>query len=692
MNKRNRHPDWELDEGRFVLRNPRAPRSWTNFIANDDYGLRIGHMGDAYATTMKEPRKVITNYDFFTPNKGRYLYLREELEPGNIKIWNPTYFPVKNDSASYLAIHEPGITSFTGREDGLELRSIHMLPLEGCFELWRIRVENSSDRPRRVQVFPMAEFLLYDNFAVDPVYYSWYTNSRLEADKKTIGIFKTDQSVVYGFFAACEEAQAWESSLTVFRGSGDMQEPEAVIKDQLSGAPSAGDPYIGCFRYQLDLQPGQAWETAIALGEGQENLEDFRKRFPDAGSVAEETERLRKNWSSRLRKPQFEAIKETQTRSYMQSFMPYQIYQQSLGLVRSTYRGYRDVAQDAMGMSYYDLDAARRLILSLLDKQYASGRCLRQWHTGGGYNDERDFRDLPFWLPLAVDQYLENGGDPGILEEEAGFYQSEERSSLYEHMIRGLNYAIKFGAHGLLEMGKGDWNDALSGLGPKGESLWLNQIAYLALTCLERIQQANGHTSGIDLDSVREKLYQGVMAGWTGSHFLRAYHENGQEIGGRGDGRIFLLPQAWFTISGMSRKNPEIAKTALDSMLERCDNPHGLLICHPGYPAHDPLVGNLSALSPGVAENFAVYNHASAFGIYALAKAGRKEDALKYIERLLPFRKDAYKSLSEPYVLVNYYNGGYYPEKAGRGGIPWLTSTVSWLAKAVIDFSLQEHL
>src|SRR5690606_31019065 len=162
----------------------------------------------------------------------------------------------------------------------------------------------------------------------------------------------------------------------------------------------------------------------------------------------------------------------------MQNFMPYQIYQQSLGLVRSTDRGYRDVAQDAMGMSYYDLDAARRLILSLLDKQYASGRGLRQWHTGVGYNDESDFRDLPFWLPLAVDQYLENGGDPGILEEEAGFYQSEEHSSLYEHMIRGLNYAIKFGPHGLLEMGKGDWNDALSGLGPKGESLWLNQIAY----------------------------------------------------------------------------------------------------------------------------------------------------------------------------------------------------------------------
>ena len=47
---------------------------------------------------------------------------------------------------------------------------------------------------------------------------------------------------------------------------------------------------------------------------------------------------------------------------------------------------------------------------------------------------------------------------------------------------------------------------------------------------------------------------------------------------------------------------------------------------------------------------------------------------------------------AEPFVLVNFYNGGYYKDKAGEGGVPWLTGTVNWLSMSVFDFILPQGI
>ncbi|MCX7948755.1 MAG: hypothetical protein N2509_01435, partial [Treponemataceae bacterium] len=63
-------------------------------------------------------------------------------------------------------------------------------------------------------------------------------------------------------------------------------------------------------------------------------------------------------------------------------------------------------------------------------------------------------------------------------------------------------------------------------------------------------------------------------------------------------------------------------------------------------------------------------------------------DALRIFRKILPLYKDWRKTRAEPYVLVNFYNGGYYPERAGEGGIPWLTGTVNWVALCLWDYLL----
>lgn len=669
---------WKISDEGFDLHHPYQYRPWVNYLANPDYGVRISHLGDGYATTLAEPRRVITNYDFYAPIKGRFLYVKEDET-----IWSPSFYPVKRKTDSYLCRHAPGYTRWTSSHNGLEVESTIFLPQEGAFEIWKMAVRNKSDSPKKVSLFPEVEYLLYNNMGVDPVYYSWYTNSEYDEEKQTLGFFKTlGNEGVYGFFRSIEEPSSWETSLKRLCGDGDIQNPEAIRTGRLAQTISAGDPYIGCFQFDLELAPGEEWSNLCFIGEGREVLAETQ-RFDSVEKADAELVKIVEMWQKRLHRKEFEKVKDDTLRGYLQTFFPYQVYQQAEGLVRGTWRGYRDVAQDAMGLSYFNPAGAKQLIRKLISKQYKNGRCPRQWNTEGGGNDERDFHDLPLWVPLAVAKYIENSGDLTIFDEKARWLDDESVASLAEHLDAGMRYVLVYGPNELLEIGAGDWNDALSGLGLKGESLWLNQFAYYALAKMKRFRDEYGIQFSTDIEGQMERLYQGVIKGWNGKWFTRGYHENGTPVGGKD--RIFLLPQAWFTISGMGKRDPEKAKLALDQMVERLRNDHGLLICDPGWNLYDPISGNISALAPGLAENFAIYNHASAFGIYALLTAGRFDEAREFIKKILPIYKDVAVTRSEPYVLVNYYNGGYYSYKAGEGGLSWLTGTVHWMVMSFFD-------
>ena len=52
--------------------------------------------------------------------------------------------------------------------------------------------------------------------------------------------------------------------------------------------------------------------------------------------------------------------------------------------------------------------------------------------------------------------------------------RADETASLYQHCVRAILRALKFGERGLPLMGTGDWNDGMNRVGSegKGESVW----------------------------------------------------------------------------------------------------------------------------------------------------------------------------------------------------------------------------
>lgn len=708
--------DWSLDESGFTLYAPQLYRPWYNYISNGQYGIKISHIGDAYSTTLEQPRIAVSNYDFFYPSKGRFVFVRD-----GDSVWAPSYWPCKTPLDDWSCRHESGATTYTGEKNGIRVTQTVFVPSEGTAEAWIVTAENigtphgattvsgipiderdaaraKGNGAKTIGLFPEMEFLLYNSFGVDPVYYSWYSDTR--TDNGAILFERRIGSLVTGFFAPVEKADDIETSLKRFLGNSDISRPEAVAADRLSNAMSGGDPYIGAFRYSIALEPGEKKTLCFFAGTGLDTLDSLRKKFPTQNSVVAELERVRAEWKAKLDRPFFDRVPDGDYKSWLKTFFGYQLYQQSLGMVRGTYRGFRDVAQDVMGIASYDGKAARALLLDLGTRMKSSGQCLRQWNTEGGANDERDFRDLPFWLIIALDAYERYTGDSSIYGEVVPYLDSDApAATLWEHAMVGIRFALVYGPHGLVTMGAGDWNDALSGPGKNGGTTFLNEIAYYALSIADRLAKKHGLAHGIDIAAEKQKLYDGVMKYWNGEWFARAVTETGEILGDKNDnsgtgdsghtgGRIFLLPQVWFTISGMAAhdsRSPAAAKQALDTVVAKLERPEGLIKCDPGYCEYDAKAGNLSALTPGMAENFAVYNHSQAFSVYAFLKAGRKGDAERILQKVLPFTHDWKKTKAEPYVLVNFYNGGFYPEKAGEGGIPWLTGTVNWIAAAFFD-------
>ncbi len=670
---------WTLRKEGFSLNQPFLYRPWINYLENGSYGLRISHLGDAVASTLDNPRMAVTNYDFWEPSMGRFLYIQDE-----VGHWSPSFLPAEVELDTYNCEHAPGSTRFTSSLRGIVVESTHFLPTEGSFEIWKISLSNRSSQRKEVSLYTLAEMLLYPNHGVDPTYFSWFTNSHFSTESNTLEYTRANDADVYGFIRTIGNPLGYEASYIDFRGNGTLRNPEGVINRSLKNSHSGGDRMAGVFHFKATLEPEETETYALMIGVGERAHTISMNRFATLEDIDEEFHRVRDLWEQRLHHTTLSTLGNSELASYLQSFFPYQVIQQGLGMVRNPFKGFRDVAQDVMGLCPFSLDGAKSLLRELPERMFESGRALRQWNTAGGYQDERDFHDLGPWLILAVDRYLSQGGDISILYENFGYFQSEKRETLFDHMVKGVEYSLSFGPHNLLEIGEGDWNDALSGLGHKGESLWLSEFLYYALGLLQNIANQENLSLPMDVDATRERLYQGVIDGWSGSWFLRGYAEDGSIIGG--SDRIFLLPQAWFTISGMAERDPEKGKVALQSMTRELRSDFGILLCHPPFDSYDPNIGNLSALAPGMAENFAVYNHGSMFGVYALFQAGMIDEAIEFLLKVLPITKDIHQTHAEPYVLVNFYNGGYYKEKAGRGGIPWLTGTVAWLGMALFDY------
>jgi cyclic beta-1,2-glucan synthetase len=313
---------------------------------------------------------------------------------------------------------------------------------------------------------------------------------------------------------------------------------------------------------------------------------------------------------------------------------------------------------------------------------------------------------------------VSQSGDESVLDEEVAFLEapplqaeqsetyimprtSSERASLFEHAVRAIRHAMRYGAHGLPLIGSGDWNDGMNRVGHtgRGESVWLGWFLVTVLTDFAPICERRGRSDLAQTYLDEARWLTGMLElAWDGNWYRRAYFDDGTPLGSvqNEECKLDSLTQSWAVLSGAAQpRRAERAMNAVRAHLVRRDAQIVLLLTPPfDRMAHDP--GYIKGYLPGVRENGGQYTHAALWAVIALARLGMGDEAMELFHMINPINhmrtpEDTERYRAEPYaVAADVYA---HPMHIGRGGWTWYTGSAGWMYQAAVQslLGLQRH-
>ena len=373
--------------------------------------------------------------------------------------------------------------------------------------------------------------------------------------------------------------------------------------------------------------------------------------------------------------------------------------------------GFRDQLQDAVNLLLLDSAPAREQIGRACAHQFAAGDVCHWWHEGAGaeHGVRTRISDDLLWLPWAVCEYVEKTGDAEILSAEYPFlageeleenehdrYQplevSTERGTVLEHCRRALMRVLArgVGAHGLLLIGTGDWNDAFDRVGAqgRGESVWLTW--FFAITARKFAALVGGHAAG-QLCLAADHCTRAAEDAWDGAWYRRGYYDDGRPLGSAGNDecRIDAIAQAFAALDTHADRGR--VHTALTSAVEQLfDREHNVVrLFAPPITRRTPETGYVRSYGAGLRENGGQYTHGALWLAMALLRTGRTAEGAEILHAVLPTAHDPARYEGEPFVLAADIAGG---DNAGAAGWTWYTGAAGWYLRIAAEDLLGLHL
>uniref|UniRef100_UPI002ED53DC1 GH36-type glycosyl hydrolase domain-containing protein n=1 Tax=Lacrimispora sp. TaxID=2719234 RepID=UPI002ED53DC1 len=376
--------------------------------------------------------------------------------------------------------------------------------------------------------------------------------------------------------------------------------------------------------------------------------------------------------------------------------------------------GFRDSCQDLLGFVHMIPERARERIIDIASTQFEDGSAYHQYQPltkkgnmdiGSGFNDD------PLWLIAGVSAYVKETGDLSLLEESIPFDNDPEKSQpLMEHLRRSFHFTrTHLGPHGLPLIGRADWNDCLNlncfstepgesfqttgpSEGPVAESLMIaGMFAKYGIEYANVCRKMGLETEAEEAEASVQKVYDAVIqSGWDGSWFLRAYDAFGQKVGSKEcrEGQIFIEPQGFCVMGGIGIKEGH-AKKALDSVKEKLDTTHGIVLLQPAYTSYQENLGEITSYPPGYKENAGIFCHNNPWISIAETMIGRGNRAFEVYRRTSPAYTEDISEIykAEPYVYAQMIAGKDAPH-FGEAKNSWLTGTAAWSFVCISQYIL----
>ena len=701
----------------YVITRPDTPRPWSNYLGSTEYGAIITNHAGGYSFFKSAARGRFMRLYFnavpiYMP--GRLFYLRDNASGD---YWSSSWMPVPKplDKYKYECRHGTAYTTIKSEYEGIATESAYFVPLGRNFEVWIMKVTNTSSRERDLSVWTYAEFagdwtvredlidLQFSQYTVKSDFvdgvlntgYLRYLGSDLE------GVETPDQGRNSFMTLVGAELTGYDTRREAFLGPyGTYGNPAVVESGEPTGSLSHGDNACGALQTKMKLKPGETREFMVVLGVGSAQRwgVNVRKEFNSVAMARAELEKVKKHWHAMLGN----FITKTPDAGFDSTVNVWGAYNclityawsRAASLVYQGERdglGYRDTVQDLLGVAGLITDEGGKRLELMLTGQLANGGAIPvikpfAHHPGKMKPGDHYRSDDCMWLFNTVPEYVKETGNLAYYDKVLP-YADAGSASVLGHLRQAIEFILgQLGKNGLPT--GSDWNDCL-GLSKGGETIFVTFQLRYALNVYADIARrlnrpaetawAEGHVATLDENIAK--------ICWDGKWWRRGIHGNGTILGTkeRAEGSIFLEPQPWAVIAGAGTRAQQLA--ALDSVSELLGTEHGIMLCAPPY-RQDKTCGAI-LYNAGQKENCGIFQHPQGWVVIAEAMLGRGDRAYEIFKSYMPAASNATAEVreAEPYVWCQSTHGKY-SRMFGKARLPWLSGTASWSYFAATHYIL----
>lgn len=664
-----------------------------------------------------------------TESKWQVWIQSEGLNDGiPVSNFNSPKLNCRMKKPEYTVSWTPSTATYTSKYENVDIISDILVPSDKATVSMKTTIVNKGDKTMDFTVTPaMFPYVNVPQMVAWDLP-EWYLDTRSYLNGNALTIhgkmrspemdYEKERSVTFNF--DYDETAEFEVDLSMFTGAGNFLSPHSVLEESAYSYkfPDAknenafgGKKSVWAARYKCTLKPGESktYTQVLTVQDSRsysaEENEYERKYFCDAEyeKILARTNKFYDDlFTVRTVKTENEIYN-----NFINNFAPLQMYW-VCSLDRgwpSSMRGTRDASQDFAGMLPLDPKWTRELILSVFEHQRKSdGWFPRQISTISreAPHDMRYFCDGGAFLLELVHEYLVFTRDTSILWEKVWWLETDEKSTVLEHIESTVDFYIRpssIGENGLTKVWHGDWWDVMDKIGLQGigESVTATAQMIYNLKNLADMFDYLIKRGELDESYLNVKMhYLNARDGFIKAMMEKAFNKlgyfNGYTNDNRkwllsdcdpdGEERLYLVSNAWAIIAGLGTLAEK--RHILDEIEKRNFKFMGYHSNSNGFrTAIDKAGRQGNGNSPGTNP----YNHAQSFLVRAACAAGDAEMAYKATRYILPIEEEYAPpefTHAAPFCIANAYSAS--KKTPHRVQLQYLSGTVSYVLRNVYSY------